>query len=139
MTLARYLVDTSALARSKDDPVAEALRPLIQRGLTGLCGTVALEIFFSSRNVDERETTAVTLDTWEWLPTDDQDFQRAVEVQAELMKSGRHRAAPPADLIIAAVAERYGVTVVHYDSDFDLIAEVTGQPTEWVVARGSVN
>jgi len=36
------------------------------------------------------------------------------------------------------VAEVEGLTVLHYDGDFDLIAGITGQPTEWVVAAGSV-
>jgi len=40
--------------------------------------------------------------------------------------------------LIAACAQRHGVTVLHYDGDFDLIAEVTGQPVQWVVPRGSV-
>jgi predicted nucleic acid-binding protein len=34
------------------------------------------------------------------------------------------------DLIVAATAELAGLTVVHLDKNFDLIAEVTGQPTE---------
>jgi predicted nucleic acid-binding protein len=42
------------------------------------------------------------------------------------------------DLLIAAVAERERVTVLHYDADYDLIAQVTGQPTQWVVPRGAV-
>jgi predicted nucleic acid-binding protein len=42
------------------------------------------------------------------------------------------------DLLIAAVAERERVTVLHYDSDYDLIAGVTGQPMQWVVPRGTV-
>ena len=42
------------------------------------------------------------------------------------------------DLLIAAVAERGSVTIVHYDSDYDLIARVTGQPAQWVVTRGTV-
>ena len=36
------------------------------------------------------------------------------------------------------MAERHGVTLLHYRADYDLIAEVTGQPVEWVVPRGSV-
>jgi predicted nucleic acid-binding protein len=44
-----------------------------------------------------------------------------------------------ADLLIAATAERHGVTVLHYDADYDLIAEVTGQLTQWVVPRGSAD
>ena len=42
------------------------------------------------------------------------------------------------DLLIAAVAERAGLSVLYYDEDFDRIAAVTGQPTEWVVPRGSL-
>jgi predicted nucleic acid-binding protein len=34
------------------------------------------------------------------------------------------------DLLIAAVAERTGLIVLHLDKDFDLIAEITGQPIE---------
>jgi predicted nucleic acid-binding protein len=45
---------------------------------------------------------------------------------------------PLPDLLIAAVAERNQVTVVHYDADYDTIAEMTGQPTRWVVERGSI-
>jgi hypothetical protein len=28
--------------------------------------------------------------------------------------------------------------VLHYDSDYDLIAKITGQPARWVVPRGTV-
>jgi predicted nucleic acid-binding protein len=40
-------------------------------------------------------------------------------------------------LVIVAVAERHGATVLHYDGDYDMIAEVTGQPTRWVVPAGT--
>jgi len=43
------------------------------------------------------------------------------------------------DLIIAAVAERHDITILHYDHDFDVIAEVAGQPVEWVVPPGTAN
>ena len=51
---------------------------------------------------------------------------------------GQMRAVGLPDLLVAAVAERHRVTVLHYDKAFDLIAAVTGQPTTWVVAPGSV-
>lgn len=60
-----------------------------------------------------------------------------LDVQGELSKSGRHRVPIP-DLLVAATAEIGGLTVLHYDSDYDVIAGVTGQPAEWVVPRGSV-
>jgi predicted nucleic acid-binding protein len=139
MALARYLVDTSALARLKADPVAVALRPLVRRGLTASCGVVALETLFSSRDAKDYARVRISIEAREWLHTEDEDFDRARDVQAELATTGRHRAVPWSDLVIAAVAERHRVTVLHYDSDFELIGEVTGQPTEWVVPRGSVS
>jgi len=43
------------------------------------------------------------------------------------------------DLIIAAAAERSGLVILHYDRDFDRIAEVTGQPVDWVAAPGTAD
>jgi len=42
-----------------------------------------------------------------------------------------------ADLLVAPTAKAAGLTVLHYDRDFDLIAEVTGQPCEWIVPAGT--
>jgi predicted nucleic acid-binding protein len=55
---------------------------------------------------------------------------RAVEVLKLLATRGWHRAAKVPDLLIAAVAERTGLTMLHLDKDFELIAEVTHQPIE---------
>ena len=63
---------------------------------------------------------------------------RALEVQALLAKRSQHRAVPLPDLIVAACAESAGLIVLHYDGDFERIAEITGQPTKWVLPRGSV-
>lgn len=55
---------------------------------------------------------------------------RAMEVQTLLADRGQHRAPSLADLIVAATAELAELTVLHLDTDFDLIAEITGQATE---------
>lgn len=55
---------------------------------------------------------------------------RAVELLTLLADRGQHRAPSIPDLIIAATAELAGLTVLHLDKDFDLIAEITGQPME---------
>jgi len=65
--------------------------------------------------------------------------QRAREVQAGLVRRGQHRAASIPDLLLAAAAEVEQLSVLHYDADFELIATIAGQPTEWVVPRGSIN
>src|SRR6266508_3617714 len=87
MAIAAYLVDTSALARLKDDDVAEVTRPLVKRGLTASCGVIALETLHSSRNSDDHQRISAAIEAREWLLTDDQDFDRAIDVQTELMKS----------------------------------------------------
>jgi hypothetical protein len=55
---------------------------------------------------------------------------RAVELLTLLADRGQHRAPSIPDLIIAATAELAGLTVLHLDKDFDLIAEITAQPIE---------
>ena len=72
------------------------------------------------------------------IPTIQADFDRALDVMAELARRNQHRAVGAKDLVIAAVAERAGLTLLHYDADYDFIVAATGQPMEWVVPRGAV-
>ena len=53
-----------------------------------------------------------------------------LEILALLADRGQHRAPSIPDLIIAATAELAGLTVLHLDKDFEVIAAVTGQPVE---------
>lgn len=99
---------------------------------------IDLEILFSARNAEEHAVGRSVRQGFEWLPLTDEIGARAVEVQGLLAQKGIHRESSIPDLLIAATAERHGVTVLHYDGDYEHIAEITGQPTEWVVARGSV-
>jgi predicted nucleic acid-binding protein len=73
------------------------------------------------------------------LATHDEDWRRALDVQGALWRGGRIRAVGLFDLLIAAVAERERVTVLHYDGDYELVAQITGQPVQWVVPRGTVS
>ena len=52
-------------------------------------------------------------------------------------RSQRGRKIP--GLLIAAAAEELGVAVLHYEADFDAIAKITGQQSEWVVPAGTVD
>jgi predicted nucleic acid-binding protein len=74
-----------------------------------------------------------------YLESEETDLQRALATQRELCVKSQHKGPRVPDLVIAAIAQRYGLTLIHYDSDFDRIAEVTAQRTEWVVPRGSVS
>ena len=137
--VAAYLIDTSAAARSFHPVVGNFVVPLVSDGLVGTCAALDFEALFSSRNASEYEE--VRLDrqvAYEYLPTNDTDWNRALDVQRQLASRSQLRAVGMPDLIIAAVAERERVTVVHYDADFDTIASITGQPMQWVAPRGSL-
>jgi len=137
--VARYLADTSALARLRHHAVATVLGPLIETGLVATCGVIEFELGWATRNSKEFDELRADRDAgYEWLPTQDEDWRRALDVQAALWRGGQIRAVGFPDLLIAAVAERERVTVLHYDNDYELIAQVTGQPVTWVVPRGTV-
>ncbi|MDQ2875722.1 MAG: PIN domain nuclease [Actinomycetota bacterium] len=138
-SVASCLPDTSALARLRHPVVAAVLGPLIEAGLAATCGVIEFELGWASRTPSEfDEVRADRYAGYEWLPIHDEDWRRALDVQAELWRSGRMRVVGMPDLLIAAVAERERVTVLHYDSDYEHIAAVTGQPMQWVVPRGTV-
>lgn len=137
--VATHLADTSALARLGRPEVAAALGPLIEAGLIATCGVIEVEFGWATRTSAEFDQVRTDRDAgYEWLATHDEDWHRALDVQARLWRTGRVRAVGFPGLLIAAVAEREHVTLLHYASDYDLIAEVTGQPVQWVVERGTV-
>jgi predicted nucleic acid-binding protein len=137
--VARYLADTSALGRLRHPPVAEVLGPLIEAGLVAACGVIELELAWAARTSAELDELRADRDAgYERLAILDADWRRALQVQAELWRGGQMRSVGLPDLLVAAVAEREHVTVLHYDADYDLVAQVTGQPMRWVVARGTV-
>jgi predicted nucleic acid-binding protein len=137
--VASHLADTSALARLSQPAVSAVLSPLIEAGLVATCGVIEFELGWATRSSAEFDQVRADRDAgYEWLATHDEDWRRALDAQAALWRGGRVRAVGFPDLMIAAVAERERVTLLHYDSDYDLIAEITGQPMQWVVPRGTV-
>ena len=139
MAVAQYLVDKSVWSRAHQPAVRSVVASLIGSGLVATCWMVDLELLFSARTRAEFDELRAELASLEWLAIPDEVGDRALEVQRELARLGKHRAVPIPDLVIAATAERHDVALLHYDADFDRIAEVTGQLTRWVVPRGSVD
>ena len=135
----RTIADTSALVRLAWPEVAAVLAPWIQAGTVYTCGVIELELLaFLHDPVDVREIRDHRAAAFPWLATDDDDWRRALAVQALLVETG-HRPIPWPKLMVAATAERHQTTVLHYDPVFAIIAKATGQSTEWVVPEGSLD
>jgi predicted nucleic acid-binding protein len=134
-----FLADKSALARRQTRAeVREALDPLLLAGEIATCGIVDLEILYSAVSPAIYKALADALRGMPRVSLNEATVERALEVQGELARRSQHRAVPLPDLLIAACAEGAALTVLHYDADFERIAELTKQPVQWIVPRGSV-
>jgi predicted nucleic acid-binding protein len=99
---------------------------------------VRLELLYSARSPSAHRSLARDLSTIPDLPLDHEVCATAERAQALLADRSQHRGPAPVDLLVAATAEAYGVTLIHYDRHFETIAAVTGQPMEWLAPRGSL-
>jgi hypothetical protein len=135
----RYLADTSVFARLSKPSVAAEFAPLAAAGLVGLCAPVAFELGYAARSPGDYRVLADRLSSFPPVPTTEADHRRALEVQGALAARSQHRALSLVDGLVAAAAEARDLIVLHYDSDFELVAEITGQAQEWVVPRGTAD
>jgi predicted nucleic acid-binding protein len=119
--------------------VREALEPLLLAGEVATCGIVDLELLFSATSRATYRALSEALRGMPRAAMDEGCIRRALEVQSMLAERSQHRAVPLPNLLVAACAERAGLSVLHYDTDFERIAKLTGQATQWVVPRGSVS
>lgn len=135
-----YLADKSALTRRETRrEVREIVEPLLLAGAIATCGIIDLELLYSAAGPSVYAELAVTLRALPRIPVTEAVVDRALEVQGLLAERSQHRAIPLPDLLISACAEAADLIVLHYDADFDRVAEVTGQPVRWVLPRGSIS
>ncbi|HUZ27315.1 MAG TPA: PIN domain nuclease [Streptosporangiaceae bacterium] len=127
-----WLIDKSALVRLAASPDAAEWASRVERGLVRIATVTRLEVGYSARSGPElraglRQPPLASIPV-EYLTPAIED--RAAEILALLADRGQHRAPSLPDLIIAAIAELAGLTVLHLDKDFEIIADITGQPVE---------
>jgi predicted nucleic acid-binding protein len=132
-----WLIDKSALVRLAASRDATEWAARIERGLVRITTVTRLEVGYSARSGPDlraglAQPPLLSMPV-EYLTPAIED--RSVEVLTLLADRGRHRAPSVPDLIIAATAELAGLTVLHLDKDFDVIAEITGQPVERLTGR----
>ena len=83
--VARYLADTSALARLRHPEVAAVLTPLIESGVVATCGVIEFELGWATRSSAEFDQVRADRDAgYEWLATHDEDWRRDYELIAHV-------------------------------------------------------
>lgn len=127
-----WLIDKSALVRLGMSVDVDEWASRIERGLVGITTVTLLEVGYSTRSAADLSHVLstpplVAMPVEYFTPSVE---ERAVEVQRLLAERGHHRAPSIPDLLIAAAAELNQRTILHLDKDFELIADLTGQPTE---------
>src|SRR6266536_3151792 len=110
-----HLADKSAWEQARYDKRArQRLHELRDAGQLAVCIVSMAELLYAARNADEH----------------------VADVMAALALRGQHRTPIP-DLMLAAIAHAHSAVVLHYDSDYERIADVTGQSHEWIVPRAT--
>ncbi len=140
---ATLLVDNSAWVRLADPAVpderATELADALEAGQIATCLPFLLEAGYSARDAREHDRLLDELLALPRFHIDEDVEQRALDAQRQLARIGHHRL-PPVDLLVAAVADRHGLAVLHYDQGYDLLAEKTDLSfaSEWLVPRGTL-
>jgi predicted nucleic acid-binding protein len=105
-----------------------------------VCSVTKLEILYSARTHQELEEWDTLLSVVRNVPVTATVSAAALTAMRELAarSDGYHRVSLP-DYLIAAAAQDAGVGVLHYDHDFDRVAEVMNFESRWIAPAGSIN
>ena len=141
MSVVRFLADTSAVVRLLRNPrVQELWQSQLRAGVIGVCTLTELEFLRGVQSKADHDRYATLLGTvFTWVVTPDDVWRRATEIQQMLADGSEHQGPSAVDLLVAATAELSGLSLLHYDHDFETIARTTQQPTTWLAAPGSID
>jgi predicted nucleic acid-binding protein len=137
------LLDNSAWARLADPSLpaarAEEIALALEGGRVAVCLPFVLEAGYSARDADDHDELIEELLALPLMNIDEETERRAVDAQGQLARIGHHRI-PPVDLVLAALADRHRLGVLHYDTDFDLLVTKTSLSFEsvWLAPRGEL-
>lgn len=137
------LIDNSAWARLASPRLApervEQVAEWIEAAQLAACLPFVLEAGYSARTASDHERVIADLIMLPWVELTPEVARLAIQAQRELARVGHHRV-PPADLVIAASAHAEGIGVLHYDRDYDVLAQRSGLAfrSEWLAPAGSL-
>jgi predicted nucleic acid-binding protein len=139
---ARFLLDWSALSRIRAGQldVNEIVDRYLNKGSVLVTTTVQmLEVLFSTQSPAEWDANLADLEQYLLLHPTDRTHRIAIDIQKRLWHGGKKRSAGAIDVLIAAIAVQYDATVIHYDADYQHIADAVPEfRHEWVAKRGTL-
>lgn len=140
----RALLDNSAWSRLRGGTAVPEERRMdvaeaIEAGDVFVCLPFLLEAGYSARGAVDHDELLCELSSLPVVEIDATVERRALDAQAQLARTGHHRL-PPVDLLMAALADRHQLDLLHYDADYDLIASRTDLAfaSVWLARRGSL-
>lgn len=141
--MSTWLIDNSAWARRFSDNLgdeeAQSLADDLEAGRLITCLPFQMEAGYSARDAADHRSMMDLFRTFPSVHLDSSIEDRTVDAQSQLAQSGNHRI-PPVDVLIAAMADRSGHGVLHYDAHYDLILDHTDlfYESKWLAPRGSL-
>jgi predicted nucleic acid-binding protein len=130
------VIDTSVWARIRSPEIAAAVAEAIAANAVAMTEPLLLELLRSARDENELLALRDEYGALHQISLSAEIAARALDIQAALARRGHHRAASPVDLMVAAAAESVGAEIWHCDRDYELIVEVTKQPSRRFTATG---
>jgi predicted nucleic acid-binding protein len=131
------LADKSAWEQARYDRQArERLHELRQAKQLAICVISISELLYSVRSAEELARMRLEFSSLPYLHMTETAERQVEELMGALAARGQHRTPIP-DLMLAAIAHANSAIVLHYDSDYERIASVTGQRHEWILPRGT--
>lgn len=135
------LFDTGAWTWVRDHRFPELatwFNATVEAGLVLVCDLVILELTRLAPNERRARTVADRLAAFDAVPMPAGIWSQARATQLRMTANGDHRRVPPADLLLASAAEAAGVTLIHYDRDYERIAAASQLRHRWLVPDGAL-
>jgi predicted nucleic acid-binding protein len=127
-----YLADTSVIVRLRHGhEISPRWVDVVQAGLVGICPAVEAELMRAVSSKTDRDQLRQTLRAlFAWHPMPDSAWRFVERTQDDLVSAGKHRGPSVVDLLVAATAQAWDLTVLHMDADFETIGAVTALRTQ---------
>jgi predicted nucleic acid-binding protein len=127
-----YLADTSTVIRlRRGRDIAPPWVDMVQAGLVGVCPAVEAELLRAVASGSDRDQLRQMLrGLFAWHPMPDSAWRFVERTQDDLINVGRHKGPSVVDLLVAATAQAWDLTVLHVDADFETVASVTNLRTQ---------